>query len=70
MVITGYFRQFLNSCLNYFSIWLVKDPEIITIGEVFLLTYLPWKKLLYNMLQALEFIPKLKFNLLLPKSDL
>lgn len=50
--------------------YVVKDPEIITIGEVFLLTYLPWKKLLYNMLQALEFIPKLKFNLLLPKSDL
>lgn len=69
MVITGYFRQFLNSCLILvFDV--VKDPEIITIGEVFLLTYLPWKKLLDNMLQALDFIPKLKFNLLHPKSDL
>lgn len=54
MVITGYFRQFLNSCLILvFDV--VKDPEIITIGEVFLLTYLPWKKLLDNMLQFISF---------------
>lgn len=35
--------------------YIVKDPEIITIGEVFLLTYLPWKKLLDNMLQFISF---------------